>query len=514
MTVLRVVSWNLGYWTPGAGYKTIVNRTRQWEWLASLDPDLVLVQECRPEDVVSKLPAEASDRYVVIGEIPRGWTACSAVVARRDLDPRPVACEGKLRAILSGYLALAAVTLPDGMTALAASVHTPARQVEAGLLDAGEFYHLCRPELGEVWHNDVAVGVLDPLAAQFGAFIVGGDWNTCRAFDRYPEFGEPSCEAWFADRAEAGWCEALRKFSAEEQRTYLKPGTRPFELDHVFTDRTTHESLSLCRVETLPEGLSDHAPIIAEYDLPADAAASLAVVDLGVEADGVGTVSEERFGAVRDEWLALVGAVAAGRVEGWEARFAVAKAERDQLVGERRWVGGPGDLLGVLGLQRWELSHSAVVAWLLSPWGRHLLGRALLRKLLEHCFGEGDYGPLDGARPMREVARPQCQADIVVEAEGFTLVIENKVDADEGPRQCQRIYDDFCEDPNPLFLFLSPGGDEPCTTETDAAKEAWKTLSYRCFADLLEGVLPPDGPHDPAGWTVHNYLMTLRREFG
>ncbi len=40
----------------------------------------------------------------------------------------------------------------------------------------------------------------------------------------------------------------MRKFHAEEIRTYLEPKSAPYELDHVFTDAETSVGLVACEV--------------------------------------------------------------------------------------------------------------------------------------------------------------------------------------------------------------------------------------------------------------------------
>ena len=54
----------------------------------------------------------------------------------------------------------------------------------------------------------------------------------------------------------------------EEERTFLKKGTRPYQLDHVFCDARTARKLRSCDVRAdppVPE-LSDHAPVVTEFD--------------------------------------------------------------------------------------------------------------------------------------------------------------------------------------------------------------------------------------------------------
>ncbi len=121
---------------------------------------------------------------------------------------------------------------------------------------------------------------------------------------------------------------------------------------------------------------------------------------------------------------------------GWRDAMSAMRRRHDRLVADGLWVGGPSDFLGIIGQARVENTHSLMLAWLLNPTRRHGLGFGLVRRLLEHCSGE----PVPAAPAVRTVKfsewRHGREADLVVRGEDFTLIIENKVDADEQPDQC------------------------------------------------------------------------------
>jgi len=264
---VRVVTWNLGYWTPSAVYNTLDNRKRAWRFLLSLDADVILVQESRPDDLAAVEKAESE--YTVVGTIPARWRACSAVIAKKSLNPLATPRSGNWLGFLSGYVALATLTTPVG-NVLVASVHTPAKVAEEPALCEDDHQLLRRAGCERAWYNDVAFGALDSLPEKAG-FIFGGDWNTARLFDTiYPDGADGEAGAstqFFTRAAEHGWCESLRKFHPNEVRTYLKPGTQPYELDHVFTDAASHQRLTACEVIAgLPASeISDHAPVLLDF---------------------------------------------------------------------------------------------------------------------------------------------------------------------------------------------------------------------------------------------------------
>ena len=130
------------------------------------------------------------------------------------------------------------------------------------------------------------------------------------------------------------------------------------------------------------------------------------------------------------------------------------RCQQDRLVSDGLWLTGPSDFLDIVGLARHENTHSRMLAWLLMPTARHGLGWGLVGRLVEHCTGEKASAPLaQRVLGVAETERPtsSCGAD-------FTLVIENKVDASEQPSQCDDLFENFKNENEPLFLFLTPDG--------------------------------------------------------
>lgn len=224
---------------------------------------------------------------------------------------------------------------------------------------------------------------------------------------------------------------------------------------------------------------------------------------------------ETAFRDLDSEWQSLTTPLIVrppADVLGWEADVTLLASEQDALVHAGRWVVGADDILSIIRRARHEAHHSAMLAWLLDPLGKHGIGTSLLDRLLRHC-GVNDAPSLRQARPALEVQRSGTRADIVVSGPGVTLVIENKVDAGEQSRQCDRLYEHFGSDPGVRFLFLTPTGRTP-RTATGAARAAWAQLSYSVLADMIEDALHgPTANSSASGLSAAaNYLLTIRRE--
>ena len=148
-----------------------------------------------------------------------------------------------------------------------------------------------------------------------------------------------------------------------------------------------------------------------------------------------GLAHEGCFNTLNAEWVAL----RQRRVKRWEESLKAMTAEAERLRAAGSWQTGPTDFFGVTGRSRHELTHSAMLGWLLDSTGRHGLGNRLAVALLS-LVGL-DVGAADHFVVSREVSGGNA-ADLVLSGGGLKVVIENKVDAIEQPLQCQRLTDD------------------------------------------------------------------------
>ena len=226
---------------------------------------------------------------------------------------------------------------------------------------------------------------------------------------------------------------------------------------------------------------------------------------------------DAQFRAMEREWDEISARRTTALLADWRGAISKMRRQHDRLVSDGRWVTGPSDFLEIIRCARDENTHSRMLAWLLSPTGRHGLGCALARRLVEHCTVE----PVPASSAVRTVTfsewRNDREADLVVRGEDFTLVIENKVDAQEQPRQCDDLYSNFKNEGAPLFLFLTPDGRKPSTATTPCASRAFRTLSWPEIRAMIETALNESRPPSGAAGAldvVRNYLRTLKEQFG
>ena len=221
--------------------------------------------------------------------------------------------------------------------------------------------------------------------------------------------------------------------------------------------------------------------------------------------------------AMAQQWSEIYARRTGGLVAAWQGTMSEMRRQHHDLVAGGLWLTGPSDFLAIVDLARHENTHSRVLEWLLTPTARHGLGCGLVRRLVTHCTGKPAPAPLAVTNVKFSQWRNDREADLVVWGEEFTLVIENKVDADEQPRQCEDLYENFRSEIAPLFLFLTPGGREPRTATTPAAQRAFNTISWRELRAMIETTLgeprPATGATDAVDVVV-NYLRTLEEQFG
>ena len=232
---------------------------------------------------------------------------------------------------------------------------------------------------------------------------------------------------------------------------------------------------------------------------------------------------EDRFLELDREWRDIRRQAAASDMTRWEIRFAAMSHEYQRLVAGGMWVSGPADFLGIIGREQDERTHARVLAWLLTPTGRHGLGNRLLMRLLEHYDSKRPaVGNQENHRELQDAGHlynVECsywrhgrEADIFVWDEAFSLVIEMKINAAEGTRQLTDLYHNF-NARGGRFLFLTRDGSEP-TTATADAKRAFATVSWSQVGRMIDAALT-DSPAAKRGGAamVENYVMTLKERF-
>jgi endonuclease/exonuclease/phosphatase family metal-dependent hydrolase len=263
---MRVVSWNMHGAPAGATNRQL---ERAWHHLAALDADLVLLQEVRHSVVPAWVHEVWSLQLGVLGAHGKTGNWGSGIAAKPTLNMRPredlLESEPWLATVYD-YVVVAEIDL-GSTPAFVASVHAPAMpasemldalgkpgEIDANALDA------IRIEPDPSWSTDVIFHALNRVKG--GRFIIGGDWNCSRLFDR--DKNVPTNALFFSRAYASNWIELLGKVN--EERSFFRTGNLPYQLDHVFVDRKTERAVKSRSVWADASALevSDHAPIVAD----------------------------------------------------------------------------------------------------------------------------------------------------------------------------------------------------------------------------------------------------------
>jgi exonuclease III len=245
----RIVTWNLNH-----AFRA--ESARAWEFLASLRPDIALVQESRRPPIKDAVGSEIPGR--------RAWGTWIAPYGKVKLTeipmvplgtlPRP---PGYLEASHPGAFSVAEARLPGGRGVTVASVYGMlAFKVRNGMRYAVTTVHRTLSDL---------TPILDVNRSK-AAIVLAGDLNVT------PQIREPDKEAHEAviKRIKAfGLADCLGDaHGGEFVRTYKKH-VLPWQDDWVFASKALR-CLTCQPVDTEEAwALSDHCPVVADFEFTA-----------------------------------------------------------------------------------------------------------------------------------------------------------------------------------------------------------------------------------------------------
>jgi exonuclease III len=261
---VRIVAWNC---------RRASATSQLWNYFEDLSPDLALLQE------VSAISAPVAARWRVAAAFPVGKAGRpqrfrTAILIRGELAERlPLeATQPWVHAELSRFAGnlLTYRVLPQGGTPLVAtSVYSPAWPVDRGRLTGIDTTGVQLTQSRDVWVADLLCTALagDPRRDS----IVGGDFNLSETFDAWR--GGPRGNREYLDRMAAlSMTECLRHAAGALVPTFRNPrgGQVMHQMDHLFASPDLASRLDDCGVgsaeRVFGEGLSDHLPIIADFN--------------------------------------------------------------------------------------------------------------------------------------------------------------------------------------------------------------------------------------------------------
>ncbi len=205
----------------------------------------------------------------------------------------------------------------------------------------------------------------------------------------------------------------------------------------------------------------------------------------------------------------------------WQTEYDRMTKEYIELRLKNKWNASPPDILSIIGRQEHENRHSDMLAWLLDPMAPHGLGEGFVSSFFYDVFGKhiASLEDFRKATVEREVTAENTREDIIVWLPNATVVIEAKVNAQEGDRQCEKIYGAFTGNdhiPKVYFIFLTRDGEEP-ESENERIREAFYLARFSTVAQILDNLVNQNIKDQRTltigSMSVLNYLETLKEVF-
>lgn len=178
------------------------------------------------------------------------------------------------------------------------------------------------------------------------------------------------------------------------------------------------------------------------------------------------------------------------------------------------------NIFQILRLDRTEIRHSNMLAWLISPDGVHGLGNKFLKKMLIYATNGTNIAIMNGLTPIdidlmefsdAVIYREAHHIDILLVSEQNRLVfaIENKIGTQEHDDQLNR-YRELLQKKYPsnyhfILLYLSPEGSAPSDTEN------WVSMSYDFVLEELTNLLNIYRISEKAHLYIQDYMNAIRR---
>lgn len=266
---MRIVTWN-------------VNRARAnrptWRMLKELNPDIAFLQE------VGEIPAGEFAGYNAIETTPitrdgHAQRFRSLLMVRGGVDkPAPLTSSqpwtNEQLARFGGNVYVTTVRLASGQSLRVLHAYCPPWPLETANAPIEEVKALRFPTNPSVWLTNLlrdAICQLPNLADS--SWVMAGDLNLSETLDRPGQ--PPRGNKDFLERmAGLGLTECLRHHQQKVVPTYRhSKGSIIHQIDHIFVSQPLLHRLRSCRTADTkqvfgpPERLSDHLPIVADFDI-------------------------------------------------------------------------------------------------------------------------------------------------------------------------------------------------------------------------------------------------------
>ncbi len=267
-STFRVIAWNC--------HGVVSGKAAFWEYFLDQNADLALLQEVNsiPDYVVSAYSVKAEKAVTKAGGKQR-FSTC--LLSKFPIAKAPTLTSDKQWVNnelehFRGNLVSGRVEMQHSQIN-AISVYNPAWHIARERIFSYETTGVRLTQQGrDVWVCDILWSALRGVCQSDKLWIVGGDFNLSETFDAWA--GGPHGNKEYLDRmTDLGLVECLRKHQGQLTPTFKNPrgGKIVHQIDHTWVSASLADCLVECRTPPTDEifdvGLSDHLPIISDFDL-------------------------------------------------------------------------------------------------------------------------------------------------------------------------------------------------------------------------------------------------------
>lgn len=178
------------------------------------------------------------------------------------------------------------------------------------------------------------------------------------------------------------------------------------------------------------------------------------------------------------------------------------------------------NIFSILKLDRHEIRHSNMLAWLISPSEPHGLDEKFLKKILIYATNGTNVKIMKGLSPIdidlmdltaSIVHREKENIDVLLisESNKLILAIENKIGTSEHPNQLnnyrERLQKKYGDEYRYVLIYLTPEGVEPSDSEN------WISLSYDFILEELNKLIEIYEIPQKTRLYIEDYIKAIRR---
>lgn len=266
--MLRITTWNV---------RRAKSTSRCWDILAEIAPDLALLQE------VGDMPTWLRKEYQVAEATPTNRSGKPQRFKTAILSKREITGEINLlsdldwinreRAWFGGNILACKVALSNQDAINVVSLYSPAWPIDPARLIGIDVQGVRLEQNPDVWCTEILWSLLKAsMKVDSTPWIVGGDFNSSETFDAWHVGGRGNGEI-IRRLNLLGLRECLRSHHGQLVPTFRNPrgGAVIHQIDHLYVSEWLLDRMRECHApieQTIfAQGLSDHLPIVADFDV-------------------------------------------------------------------------------------------------------------------------------------------------------------------------------------------------------------------------------------------------------